>query len=299
MANVKIFITGGSGMLGNRLSSSFAKSHDVIASDYENHISLLKCKTVKLDLRENHKIFPIIKSLSPQVIIHTAALTNVDYCEVNPDEAYEVNVEVTRNIAEIARQIKSKLIYISTDYVFDGKVGFYSEENSPNPVNVYAKTKLEGEQAVADACDDYIITRTCIFGWNIQNKHSFVERIIGDLKKGNRIKIFSDQVFSPIYTGRLSIVLAKMIEKKLKGLYHVGSCESVSKYDFANRVSDIFKLDDSLIIPIKTEAVQLKAKRPKNVSLRVEKIEKSLGFKMPSVNESLKYMRKEGKYERC
>ncbi|MCX6709562.1 MAG: SDR family oxidoreductase [Candidatus Woesearchaeota archaeon] len=175
MKKYKLFITGGSGMLGSALCFELGKSYEITASYNSFPVSFANAEFVKIELSDYQESERIISGAKPDFLIHAAAITNVDLCEENPILAEKINAEATENIAKICREHRIKMVYISTDYIFDGKRGNYSEKDIPSPINVYAKTKYEGELNVSKTLDDFLIIRTSLFGWNIESKKSFVE----------------------------------------------------------------------------------------------------------------------------
>jgi dTDP-4-dehydrorhamnose reductase len=179
-----------------------------------------------------------------------------------------------------------KLIYISTDAVYDGDKGNFSENDNINPQNYYGRTKYEGEVEVARRVDALIL-RTNFFGWNAQDKKSLAEWILGELKAKRRIDGFKDAYFSSIYTKELAKVIERSIEKDLSGVHNCGSSDSCSKYEFALKIAECFGLDKSLVKPISIEDFEFKAKRGKNLTLKVEKLQNILDYQLPTINHSI------------
>lgn len=294
---MKVLVTGGSGLLGTSLVSTFSHSTDVSITYNSFQISVDNINSYKLNITDKDRVFNLIEKINPDIIIHTAALTNVEFCEKNPEMALNINVNGTKNISDACRKFDSKMIYISTDYVFDGQNGNYSEKDTPNPINYYGKTKLEGEHAVQKLDDNYLILRTSLYGWNIQNKLSFAEWIIDNLHQKKKINALTDQYSSLMFANHFSEVILKMINMDLYGLYNIASSEKNSKFIFARKLAEVFDLDETLIIPISTDElskkIDQKAKRPKDVSLNVSKISKKIG-PMPSIYFGLNNMKKVG-----
>jgi len=175
----------------------------------------------------------LIRKTAPDVVVHTAAFTNVDRCELDRKKAYQINVEGTRNVALGARN--SKVVYISTDYIFDGEVGMYHENDKPNPVSYYGQTKFEGEQIVQDICDNYIIARTSVlYGWH--TRLNFVSWVIHELQKGNKINIVTDQFNSPTLVDDLAEQIIMLIERDKRGIFHTAGGERISRYEFVNDI---------------------------------------------------------------
>ncbi|MBA7704343.1 dTDP-4-dehydrorhamnose reductase [subsurface metagenome] len=250
-----------------------------------------RVQSFQMDLSkaENFKEFADIR---PNFIIHCAALTNVDYCEEHPMEAHQINTIMSTLVAQKARQIGAYLIHISTDFVFDGIRGNYDEKDIPNPINVYGRTKLEAEQKVISILPAACIVRTVIYGWNYQSKFSLAEWMISKLKNQEKLTAFRDVQFSPILVNDLAAILFKLEEEKYAGIIHIAAREACSKFEFAKLIAKIFNLDRTLIEPISIDQLELKAPRGKNNSLSVDRAEKILNMKLPTVEDGLEKMRK-------
>jgi len=281
-----MLITGVSGLLGSNLAHYFKDKYDIIGL-YNSHPVLLDgISTKKCDITESDDIKRTITDFSPNVIIHCASLTNVDECEADKEYAKLVNVSATKNIVEAVFDKDIKLIYISTDSVYDGVKGNFSENDKINPQNYYGQSKYEGELAVSKH-SSALILRTNIFGWNIQDKHSLGEWILKELKANKRINGFKDVFFSTIYTMELARVINIAIQKNVAGVFNCGSIDSCSKYEFAVKLANRFNLDKELISAISIDKFKFKAKRGKNLSLTERKLEKALNFKMPVIEKSI------------
>jgi dTDP-4-dehydrorhamnose reductase len=211
----------------------------------------------------------------------------VDECEKNPDLAYLTNAELPGELARQAVPRGIPMIYISTDAVFDGVRGDYSEEDEPKPLSVYAKTKLIGEQGVADAYPEAIIARVNMFGWSLTGKRSLAEFFFYNLSDGKGVKGFTDVFFCPMLANDLAGVLLEMLEKGLRGLYHVVSSDCMSKYDFGAAIAEKFGLDAGLITPVSVTEGGLAAARSPNLILKADKLAKALGSTLPNIEEGL------------
>jgi dTDP-4-dehydrorhamnose reductase len=287
-----ILITGASGLLGANLLLC-AKGHftDVVGVSGQHKCILPGVETLQADLTDASTARDLVKRFRPKWIIHTAALADVDSCEEHPESAQLCNEGMTRNIVESAGTVAARIVHISTDAVFNGAKGGYSEEDRPDPINVYAATKLAAEKVVAEDGADHLIIRTAIYGWNLQDKLSLAEWVLQRLEAGETVPGFQDVFFSPILVNDLSDFLFQMMSREMKGLYHVSGSESLSKYDFAVKLAEIFNLDSSLVQSAVLEDVPLKAPRSKNLSLRTDKIRRAFGIRMPDVDEGLRRFR--------
>ncbi len=248
-------------------------------------ISGVKPHPERVDITKK-EIFTYIQRFNPDVIIHCAAFTNVDKCETDKMKAYDVNVTGTENVARASQEVGAQLIYISTDFVFDGKKGMYTEEDQPNPLNYYGFTKLEGERKAREICSDYLIVRTSVlYGWH--QTLNFVTWVYYQLKDRNPIKVVTDQYTCPTCADNLADVLLEMAEKKVQGLYHVTGAERINRHDFAVKIAHKFSLDETLIIPILSEELNQKAERPKDSSLSTEKVKSVITTRLMTVDEGL------------
>ena len=272
---MRIAITGADGMLGVDLCSILSRKHEIIKLIYPG-FNIIYADEVK----------SVIAGNEPDLVIHTAAYTDVDGCEDNFDEAFNINAFGTENVAHASKEANIPMIYISTDYVFDGKKDSpYLEEDAPNPLNVYGKSKLEGEKYILKILNKFYIIRTSwLFGKAGKN---FVKTIISKTNEGAELHIVSDQVGSPTYTHDLSEGIASLISKKPKfGIYHMTNDGACSWYEFAKKIIEYTNKKEVKIIPISTEASKRKAKRPKNSRLSSSKINK-LGIKLRPWTEAL------------
>ncbi|MGZ7117065.1 MAG: dTDP-4-dehydrorhamnose reductase [Methanobacterium sp.] len=281
-----IFVTGGSGLLGSKFTRDYF-NYDIIRTFNANPEN----KCISLNITDEKDTLNKIRSANPDLVIHSAALTNVDYCEDHRREAFEINVKGTQNIVKACEKVGSKLIYVSTDFVFDGEKGMYEERDKTNPLGYYALTKLQGEESVQNSVLDYAITRVSVlYGWH--RRSNFVTWVIDELNAGNEINVVTDQYNSPTLADNVAEAIIKIFEKDKEGVYHTSGSERINRFDFAKNIAEVFNLDKGLINPIKSNKFVQKAKRPKDSSLCVEKAEKDLKMKMFNTLEGLNEMKK-------
>jgi dTDP-4-dehydrorhamnose reductase len=287
---MKILITGGSGLLGGKVAElAQARGYEVFAGYAHNAPGF--GKAVKFDLLDGPEISETITRIKPEVIIHSAALTDVDRCERERELAYKMNVEGTQIISEVSKQIGSFLIYISTDYVFDGSRGMYREDDNPNPLSYYGLTKLLGEQF----CDHGCIARSCvIYGSRpASGKVNFALWIINNLRSNQPIHVVTDQFITPTLNSNLAAIVLEAGERQLDGTYHLAGASRISRYDFARTVAGMLDLDLSLISPCRMEDMKWAAKRPRDSSLDTSKAAKHLNEKPLLIEEAMQRLKDE------
>jgi dTDP-4-dehydrorhamnose reductase len=286
----KLLITGGSGLLGGNIAKLAKSEFKVYATYHQNKVSMNGIRFFPLDLTKKTECV-FIEDLKPDIIIHCAALTNVDFCESNPDFAYKQNVISSMNVATIANKIGSYMIHMSTDSVFDGKKGNYDENDPPKPINVYSKTKLQAEEKVLSISPETCIIRTNLFGWNKRRKFSLAEWMINKLQNKEKLPGLKDVYFAPMLVNDLTEKLFKLYDVNYHGIINMGSSECCSKLNFAYEIAEIFELNPDLIEPIKLDKLRLNASRPNNTCLNVSKAEEILDEAMPTVKDGLVHMK--------
>ena len=282
----KMLITGVSGLLGNNLAFCLKESYDILGVYCTHKVEIEGIQTRKADLLSNTDMSELIEEFDPDIIIHGAAMADVETCEIDPQKAQEVNVGGTRNLVESLSGCDAKLIHISSDLVYDGIKGDFAEDDSVSPVNHYGVTKCKAEEEALKRKGSLVL-RTNFFGWNIFDKYSLGEWVIHELAQENEIKGFSDCIFSTIYTFELAKILDAIIKKNLSGVYNCTSATALSKYEFLVKIAEKLNLNKDLIEPVLVDDVGLKAKRGKCLSLSTKKLAKDLGKNIPPVDHSI------------
>ncbi len=287
----KVLLITSTGLVGGNLLKVLEnKNFSIIESFYP---AVETGKGVGIDITNNADLKKVFQENKPDIVVLNAALTHVDLCEENNELAKKINIEGTRNVALNCNEFNSKLVFFSSDYVFDGNNGPYSEDDPTNPISYYGVTKLEGEKLIKQLVKDYLIIRTTVvFGFEKLGKN-FCYRLINTLKQGQKINIPQDQIGNPTYAYNLAQVVVELLEKKQTGIFNVVGKDLVDRYQFALAVCQEFGLDSTLMNPIKTSDLNQKAKRPLKAGLKVEKAEKILETKILGVEESLKLFKKE------
>jgi len=287
---MRVLIIGASGFVGEKVYNILSKTFEVIGT----YSTKKKYDFEQLDISDKDSVLKIIRRIRPDVVIHTAGITNVDFFEENPEEICRVNVQGTKNIIDGCLEIDSKLVYISTDYVFDGEIGDYKEEYKPSPISAYGNAKLEEEELVKKSNLKYLILRISVpYGVNSRdNKQTFEKWVINNLRSNKEIKVIDDQFNTPTLIDDIANAIKKLIELKRTGVYHVTGSERISRYDFAVKIAEVFNLNKNLIKRVKTKDLSWKAKRPKDSSLNISKL-KNENIYMSNINEGLNKMKKQ------
>lgn len=296
----RILVFGSNGMLGQRTIKFFSKFPmiEILASSVENqslyNSDLIDCNYVKADLTKREEVKNLILDFYPDIIINAAAFTNVDLCETERELAWKINVKGIEYISEAARIIDAHIIHISTDYIFDGTKGPYNENDAPNPLSYYGRTKLASENVLKMSGILFTIFRTnVLYGAPGNGKIDFVQWVVNKLKNNEEISIVTDQINNPTFVDDLVRAINQVIEFKKYGIYNIGGREFLSRLDFTLRIADYFNLDKTLIKSIKTEDLKQPAKRPLKSGLITIKAESQFGFKPVSIEESLAIMKTE------
>jgi dTDP-4-dehydrorhamnose reductase len=274
---MKILLIGARGMLGRDLQPILSDRHEVIGKDIED-----------LDITDPNQVQKQVETLRPQTVINAAAFTDVDGCESQKDLAFKVNAEGAGQVARVCRKAGARLIYLSTDYVFDGTSRVpYSEEAQPNPINVYGESKLGGEEAVQQAEGNYLILRTA---W-LYGKHgkNFVDTILRLASKQKELRVVDDQQGSPTFTRDLSRAIARLLENDVRGILHVTNSGSCSWFEFAQKILETKGIPGwkTRVIPISSRQLNRPARRPSNSVLNCSRFEELTGAKMRPWEEAL------------
>lgn len=289
----KTLIIGGSGLVGRILIKKIKGIAKAYATYDTTRINLKGTKFYQLDVRDANRVNELMEEIQPDIVINTAAKRNTKYCEKNRDEAYKVNVEGTENIVVACKNVNAKMVFISSDQVFDGTKGRYREEDKVNPLNTYGKQKAMAEKIIKDNLDNWLIIRAShIYGW-FPGGDNFVSWVLENLKSGREIQISYDQFVTPIHVENFVDILIKLLEKDKRGIYHVGEGECLSKYEFVKRIKETFLFNEAIIKPVSSEALNQDTVRPKNNCLDLSKIKNELDFSEYDIKNGLEIMKKE------
>ena len=292
----KLLVIGGSGLLGSILIQYALNKYQIHTTYNKNEISFNNIPSTRIELLDDRsKIIHLIKDLKPDVVVHTAAHPSVDVCEENPKIADMLHIDITKDIATICKEINSKLIYISTDAVFEGQLNKkYVESDEPNPVNYYGKTKLEAEKIVLGIDPKNVILRTSvIYGWH--KKSRFTNWILETLKVGKTVDPFIDQYNTPTLVDDIAKSILLIIKLGISGLYHATGRTCINRYEFAVELANSFGYDKNLIKPVTSTEKKQNAPRPISTCLDSSKLERMINYQFSDIKNGISFILQKSK----
>ena len=296
MIRKKVLVTGSNGLLGQKIIYSLIEREDIDLLATSKGLNRLITKSgyryVDLDITKNEEVKKVFENENPDAVINCAAMTNVDYCEENQDSCWEINVKAVENLAKSCEVSKSHLLHLSTDFVFDGKSGPYNEDDKPNPLHFYAKSKLKSEEIVKKIMTNWTIARTIIIYGITDNmsRSNIVLWAKKEIENGNTINVVNDQLRSPTLAEDLAKGCISIIDKSAFGLYHLSGPKTYSILDLVHKVADFYNLDKSLILPVTSASLNQPATRPLSTGFDITKAKKDLDFNPVDFLEGIKIM---------
>ena len=292
----KLIITGVNGLLGQKVLEHAHGKYEILGIDLHDEPIQRKSKFSyrKLDLTMRKAVKELILGYHPHYLVHTAAMTDVDGCETQKELCWKVNVEATDNIAYAARKTGTKIVHLSSDYVFDGKSGPYSEADLSQPLGYYGKSKLASENILIAMEVEHATVRTMVlYGSALNVRPNFMTWLVEKLKKGEPVKIVTDQFGSPTLADDLAHAIIRIIEQQKWDLFHISGSEIIDRYNCALKIAEVFKLNKNLISSVTTPELSQTALRPLKSGFIITKAETELGIKMANVEDGLKRVRKQ------
>jgi len=290
---MKILITGSNGLLGQKIVKLCLKYQFPFLATSKGENRNPDCPNLNyfsMDICNKLEINHVFDSFYPTHIIHTAAITNVDYCELNQEECDEVNIQATKYLFDACQRHEAHFTFLSTDFVFDGTKGHYNEEDTVNPLSHYAKSKVEAENILlTSSYHKWAIVRTIIvFGQaNNMSRSNLVLWVHDSLKENKTINVVTDQFRTPTWAEDLAWGCLALGKEQKTGIYHLSGKDYISMFDFALLVAEHFNLNKNLIKPITSESLKQPAKRPPNTGFDISKAQKELGYEPKSLKEAL------------
>jgi dTDP-4-dehydrorhamnose reductase len=292
---MKLLLTGVNGLLGQVLAKKLCEKKYTVVGTGKGQCRLIAAAlenfTYKeLDITDGPAVEQCVLEEKPSVVIHAAAMTQVDECELNKQDCYNVNVTATRFLLDAAKMVKARFIFVSTDFIFDGSNGPYREDDEASPVNYYGSTKLSAEKAVMESGLHWAIARTIlVYGVApTTGRTNIVSWVKQSLENGTPIRMVSDQLRTPTFVHDLANGIVLMVEKSAEGIYHLSGEEAMTPYQMAIETARFFGLDQSLISESTSSEIKQPAMRPPKTGFDITKAKKRLGFKPVSFMEGLK-----------
>lgn len=291
-----VIVTGAHGLLGYNLVNLLKDKFDVLALDVmtKKEFCIPGVQYLQADITQQKVIMDIVKNYHPRYIFNAAAYTNVDGAEQERELCWKINVEGVARLAHAARVYGSRFIHVSTDYIFNGNTGPYSENDRPEPLGYYGKSKLAGENELITSGANYAIGRTMVlYGYAPGVRLNFVTWIIEQLRAGKNIRIVDDQIGNPTLASDLAEALIKLAVSSKQDVYHLSGSEIIDRYNFALLVADVFDLDPGLIERIKTADLGQAANRPLNSGFIIDKAQNELKLRMAGAREGIERLKTE------
>lgn len=293
----KILVIGANGFTGRRILDDLSRNRTYQVTGCSLHEDCCPGSGdyhfMQTDIRSAENLEQLFQETLPDTVINTSALSVPDYCETHHEEADAINITAVSNLAKYSQRYESRLIHLSTDFVFSGDTDrLYTEEDKPAPVNYYGYTKLEGEKRVAALCKDYAIVRVVVvYGAALPGQHGNILQLVANrLRSNTEIRVVSDQWRTPTFVGDISQGVEKLIEHPHNGIYHLCGSDCLTIAGIAYRVADILGLNRSLIIPVTTVEMGEKTRRPRFSGLSIEKAQRELGYRPHTLDEGIRTM---------
>jgi dTDP-4-dehydrorhamnose reductase len=299
MKKNRLLITGGTGLLALNWACAMRNTWDVTLGTHSHSVNLAGVNSCPLMLNNPAYLERQIDALAPDLVVHTAGLTNVDKCELSPELAHQANVVTAQNMALAAAQHGFALIHVSTDHLFGGSQSMRSEQEVPLPINHYGRTKALAEVAVMNANPAALVLRTNFFGWGHSKRHSFSDWLIYNLRAGKELPLYDNIFFTPILADALAMGAHQLVERGASGIFNLVGDQRLSKYDFARMLTDHFSLPKHLIQRRRLDCSELLAARPHDMSLDNRKACEALGQSLGDVPQFLAALRDQETSGRC
>ncbi len=294
----KILIVGANGFTGRRILDTLAGKTEYQVTGCSLHADIhphadCNYRFLQTDIRDDAAVLHLFEEVRPNVVINTSALSSPDYCENHREETDATNIHAAARLARNCERLGSRLIHLSTDFVFSGdSERLYTEEDTPAPVNYYGRSKWESERQVARLCSNYAVARiVVVYGQPLPGQHGNIVRLVADrLRSGQSIRMVNDQWRTPTFVDDVAQGIELLIDRPSNGLFHICGPECLTIADIAYRVADVLKLDTSLIQPVSTAEMQEATPRPRFSGLSIDKARQQLGYRPHSLDEGIRAM---------
>lgn len=293
-----VLVTGASGFAGSRITAHLKKSgYNVVGTAHRNKPADSDIPFPLADLSDARSTFELINKYQPQVVVHTAANTHLDLCEIYQEQAWMTNVIAVKNLVGLSMLFDYKLLFFSSEQAYgehpDGENELFLEDDPMFPLNFYGKTKMVAEEIIREHLDKYIIFRlSLVYGWGNMNHISWCDHLYEDIEEGISVRMYSDQIRSMIFVDDIAAAVEKLLENpEITGVFNLGGGSPLKRSDFAVTFAENWSFDNGLIQPITMDNYPPETRRPKNCAMNIEKIKKAVGFEPKALSESLKNMK--------
>lgn len=291
-----VLITGGAGLLGAALVRAIPAEYEVWASYFHSRLDDLDdvCHPVSLDIRDRQAVLDTVARIRPAVIIHTASIGNVDYCETHKEESRAVNVEGTRHLIEAALQHESRIVHLSSNAVFDGNHAPYAEDDPPNPIHYYGRTKLESERVFHDSGVDGVLIRPILmYGWHRPGQRSnFVTWLLNTFQEGAPVRLLNDVFCNPLPASHCAEAIWRCVASGHRGCFHIAGRDRVNMYEFGREVARVFGYDETLLQSVGSDQLPQLVPRPKDTTYDTRKMKRVLGMQPVGLRQGLEEMKR-------
>jgi dTDP-4-dehydrorhamnose reductase len=286
----RLFVTGTSGFVGGHIAAIAGSDWKVFGTFQYNTFNLPGVEKIRMDLADLSQIRDTIREIRPNVIVHCAAMTNLDVVQTDRKTGWRINVESTRVIAEESSKLDARMIFTSTDMVFDGKRGNYSEDDPPTPVNVYGESKVAAEEILSRTLPDFVIARLAlVYGRPVTGGSSFSEFIRSRIAAKQEVPLFADQYRTPILVNALAKLLLELASNEFIGTIHLGGPERIDRFTFAQKMAACNGLSTQGFRPVSLFDEMPDAQRPRDVSLNIRKAQMLFATPIPDIAEGVLY----------
>ena len=284
-AGSKVLVVGATGFLGRSLAEA---GPEMVPSA---RVPPASADWIRLNLEDARSIGAALDEVQPGWVINTAAVTSVDGCETDPDRAHLVHVDAVSSLARACGDRNVRLVQLSTNYVFDGKDGPYDEDDPPNPLGVYGRTKLEGERVALSACEACVVRTAVLYGYHPAARPNFVTWALNELRAGNPIRVVTDEWSNPTYLPSLVASIRRLMANNATGIYHLAGLDYLTRFEMVEVLCDVFGLAGEIVTPVLSEDLGQAARRPLRAGLRTSRADTLLGKAGATYRHNLKSMR--------
>ncbi|MBD3290986.1 sugar nucleotide-binding protein [candidate division KSB1 bacterium] len=285
----RLMITGGSGFVGGHLLDQVKSNYDVTATYHTSKYDVPGVHWQHIDLSDSESIKKAVSHSAPDAVVLTAALTSVDECEINRNLAFAVNVQSIDKWIELSNTNNFRVVFVSTDMVYDGEHSFYTEDDPVAPINYYGETKILAEEKLRKSCHNYVIARAAlIYGTPLTRSNSFSQGILNRINLKQPVKLFHDQYRSPILVNNLAQALIELCDNSFTGTVNLGGSQRINRYDFGNVMAHIFNFSTDLFQKISMYDIETAAQRPKDVSMDIKKAQSFLKTEFLNIEQGMR-----------